>query len=552
VDIAETCTLCGVCDKQCYFVTELRPMKVMEALKRYVEGHVRSGREVFRPESDGILARLQEIVGQKWATDDPAILTSYAHDPGVFTGVQTPRYVVMPVMREEISQIVKLCNEHQLPFAVRGNGSSVMGFVFAADGLVMDMGRMKRITLDTSNWYASVDPGVSAFELQKAVADHELRVNVAEPSALVCANLMCSGIFSTFSASYGTAASNYINAEFVSRDGEVFNLNQRESPNLFAFQDGEQPLPGVCTRADIKVYPTTKDEDGILVPFSLFQDALAFARELGIRRIGLAIAVLGREYIATFMSPTKALGERIKRALTEDLGIEYAVLVLGDRYALQAVRTMADVVIDGELMKIFVLGLPVTADGAWQDLVRGLEGDRPPYEVLMKPEMAPLLETILKPSPELLAQAVDPDLRDFYRDLYSRPEMSDLLWLNMFRIISAKMGRRKHAVAFIVYVPLDPIHLVEAICGEFKRIGDTHGVTHDYGFLTPLDFGKRAVLEYDYYVDHTDPFDVQRMQQAIEATARMIEGFRETDRRVKWIRYVLYQGFARMENLLYL
>ena len=33
VDIADTCTLCGICDKQCHFATELRPMKVMRALK---------------------------------------------------------------------------------------------------------------------------------------------------------------------------------------------------------------------------------------------------------------------------------------------------------------------------------------------------------------------------------------------------------------------------------------------------------------------------------------------------------------------------------------
>lgn len=552
VDIADTCTLCGVCDKQCYFVTELRPMKVMAALKDYVEAHVRAGKEVVRPESDSVLARLREVVGEKWATNDPAILASYSHDPGVFTGVQTPRYVIMPGKREEVSQIVKICNGHHLPFAVRGNGSSVMGFVFAKDGLVMDMGRMKRITLDKSNWYASVEAGVAAFELQKEVAKHGLRVNVAEPSALVCANLMCSGIFSTFSASYGTAANNYINAEFVGLDGEVFHLNQREAPNLFAFHKEELPLPGICTRADVKVYPTTEDEDGILVPFSGFHDAVAFSRELGRRRIGLAVAVLGGEYMSTFMSPTEALGDSVKSTFKEDLGIEYAVLVIGDRYALQAVRTMTDVVIDGELLKIFTLGLPRMAEDEWKDLVRGLEGSRAPYKILMKPEMHPLIEAVLKPSPELLAQAVEPDLRDFFVELYSRHEMSNLVWLNMFRIISSRMGRRKHAVAFIVYVPLDDIDLAADINDEFKRIGDSQGVSHDYGFITPLDFGKRAVFEYDYYVDHTDPFDVQRMQQAIDATAQMIEGFSQIDRRVKWIRYVLYQGFARMENLLYL
>ena len=43
VEIARTCTLCGICDRQCHFVTGMRPMKVMKALKDYVEAHVKSG-----------------------------------------------------------------------------------------------------------------------------------------------------------------------------------------------------------------------------------------------------------------------------------------------------------------------------------------------------------------------------------------------------------------------------------------------------------------------------------------------------------------------------
>ena len=34
VEIADSCNLCGKCDYQCYFLNEMRPTKVMEALKR--------------------------------------------------------------------------------------------------------------------------------------------------------------------------------------------------------------------------------------------------------------------------------------------------------------------------------------------------------------------------------------------------------------------------------------------------------------------------------------------------------------------------------------
>lgn len=37
VEIADSCDLCGKCDYQCYFVNEMRPSKVMEALKNHVD-----------------------------------------------------------------------------------------------------------------------------------------------------------------------------------------------------------------------------------------------------------------------------------------------------------------------------------------------------------------------------------------------------------------------------------------------------------------------------------------------------------------------------------
>ena len=84
--------------------------------------------------------------------------------------------------------------------------------------------------------------------------------------------------------------------------------------------------------------------------------------------------------------------------------------------------------------------------------------------------MRPLVETILQPSPETIAESVDEDLRDFYTRLYARPEMTDMVWLNMFRIVSARMSRHKHMFAFLIYVPLDKVEVIKGIISEFGRI----------------------------------------------------------------------------------
>ena len=550
LDIADTCTLCGNCDKQCYFVTGLRPMIVMRALKKYVAEYKAAPKPLDRIPSNPVLNEFRNALGEKWATNDPAILVGYADDPCPLAAPMLPKYVVVPKTREDVQAVVRICAAHKLSYAIRGNGSSVMGFVMSP-GVVIDTNRMNDIEFDEAKWSVTVGPGVAAFNLQHEAKKLGYRVNVAEPSAMVAANIMCSGIFSLFSASYGISADNFITAEFVGHDGEIFSLSDKTAPNLFCYQKEETALPGICTSVSVKLHPLLPDEEGIFVPFPDFEKAARFARELSQRRIGIGIGVLGGEYVSVFMSPTNDLAFKVKQNITEKLGIKYLVLVIGDQYAIQAIRSMGVTVIDNKLFRMLMLAFPRLADNALMDMVVDMAGNKRPYEFLGNAEMQPLIEAALSPSPQVLASAVDADLREFFTKLYERPEMTDLVWLNMFRILSSRMGRDRHALAIILYVPMNDIPLIEEIIHGFNAIGAMNGIRGDYGFMTPLDEGKRAVFEYDYYIDHTSEEDRAKVFKAISEIAGMIEVISAKVPGVKWIKYTLYQGFCRSEQLLY-
>ncbi len=360
---------------------------------------------------------------------------------------------------------------------------------------------------------------------------------------------MCSGIFSLFSASYGTAADNYIDAEFVGHDGNVFRLSDKSAPNLFAFRKEDSTIPGICTAAYIKLHPIISDEGAVFVPFESLDPALSFARECAARRIGLAIGVLGGEYLSTFLSPTKKLAAAVKDTFRHKLKIEHLVLVIGDKYALNSIKEMGYNYFDDRLIRILTLGLPSLTAARWLDLMDELADDEP-FSYLGLKHFPDLAEAALAPSPAQLVSDVDPGLRPVFEKLYSRPEMTDSVWLNMFRIISSRMGREKHVVPLIVYLPIDNNLIVE-INGEFKRIADSHGLKNDYGFITPLDDGKRCVFEYDYYLDQNDPDERVKMQQALMAAGKMIETYSAETGTVTWIRYVFSQGFSRKESFLY-
>jgi len=550
VEAADTCTLCGVCDFQCHFVTGMQPTAVMRALKQYVDDYRREEGEVVRPVEDEALRKLRGIVGRDWATNDPAVLWTYADDPFPLAGPQMPRYVVLPGSRDEVAAAVRLANGLGLPFAIRGNGGSVFGFVFT-DGIVLDMARMRRIDFDLENWCAAVEPGVTSFELQQEAFRRGLRVNAAEPAATVCGNLVCTGTFSTWSNVYGTAADNFVDMEFVGRDGRIFRLNDKRGPNHFAFERRVVPSPGVCTKAFVKLHPMTGDEEGLLVPFEGFDEAVRFARELGQRRIGLALAVLGAHYLATFLTPDEGLAGKVKTALPEALGINYVVFTIADRFGREAIRRMAPAVIDSSLLRVLMLGLPRLVEPRWLDLVREYEGRSRPFELLCRPGMRPVVEAVLQPSPETISESVPESLRPFYRELYARPEMTDMVWLNMHRIVSARMSRRKHMFAFLVYVPPDRLEVVHEVMDGFARVAGAHGIDHDFGFLTPMDLGKRAILEYDYYIDHTDPAEREKIAAAMPELDPWLDALAARIPGVLSLKYVFSQGCSRKDNFLY-
>ncbi|HEQ71743.1 MAG TPA: FAD-binding oxidoreductase, partial [Spirochaetia bacterium] len=378
IDIVDACDLCGVCDAQCYFVTQLRPVSVARALKAHVNECARAKQPAAVP-SDAVVDALKRIVGERWATNDPAHLEAYADDPCPVSNRTRPRYVALPADTDEVRRIVRLCRDQGLAYAVRGNGSSVMGFVLSP-GLVLDTARMKTIEFDEQNWCVRVGAGVSAFELQQAARDKGFRVNVAEPSALYCANLMCSGIFSLFSASYGTAADNILDAEFVSERGDIFRWSEVTSPNPAVFRREDRPAPGICTEAVVRLHPVTEDESAVIVPFPDMSAAVTYARDLARRGIGIGVGVLGGEYLSSFMAPTKELARRVREAFVGRLGVEYIVMVLGDRYALRAARDLAPAVFSADWMRAVVLGQTALADGKLVAVLEGMEGTHRPYE----------------------------------------------------------------------------------------------------------------------------------------------------------------------------
>jgi glycolate oxidase len=117
---------------------------------------------------------LQRIAGPKAVYHRPEDLLVFEYDGTIDRG--RPSVVVYPSTVEQVSAIVRLANEHNLPLVPRGAGTGLSGGALATEGgILMPMMRMNRIlSVDLDNRIAVVEPGVVNLELSKAVAKHGL------------------------------------------------------------------------------------------------------------------------------------------------------------------------------------------------------------------------------------------------------------------------------------------------------------------------------------------------------------------------------------------
>jgi hypothetical protein len=548
LEAADSCSLCGRCDYQCYFVTEMRPTVVMRALKSLVDAWRKEGRPVAQEEDSVLLGQIREIVGESWATADRGIAVTYATDPCPMAETKMPAWVVLPKTREEIARLLKLFNDQGIAWVARGNGTNILGLALG-DGVIIDLSRMKEIRFDEKRWLARIEPGVTAFDLQREAAVRGYRVHTAEPAAALCGSTSCSGLFSLFSTTYGTAADNFTDAEFVGCDGSMFSLNDKDAPNLYAFARKEQPPPGICTSLSVKLHEKRDDERGILVPFDALEKAVSFSRECAVRRIGLAIGILDPEYVSAFLSPTRALAATTKGVLAHGLNMACLVLIIGDRHTMTAIHEMGLPFMDQSLVTALTLGLPSLASARWLDLITEFTEDEP-FSYLKIRGFAELAEAALAPSPRKLVQDLDPELRPFFEELYARPQLTDLVWLNMFRITSSRIGRDRHFFPLVAYLPLE-YGAIHELISDLKDIADRHQLKNSLGFITPVDNGKRCVLEYDYYADQTSPDEVRRARLAVIAAGKAMDERAGQTGTITPLRHILYQGYCRKENLLY-
>ena len=247
----------------------------------------------YNPVTPQLAEEFRQIVGAENFITEASDLEKYSHDETEDLKF-LPQVAVRPKSAEEISRLLKICNDNSIPVTPRGGGTGLSGGALPVyGGLVISVERMNRILeIDTNNLMAVLEPGVITEVLQTEVEKLGLFYPpdpASRGSCLMGGNVAeCAG--GPKALKYGVTKDYIYGLEVVLPGGEIINtggkiLKNVTGYNLTQLLVGSEGTLGIVTKIIVKLLPLPKFRQTVLVPFETIEAAATSLTKIFANRI---------------------------------------------------------------------------------------------------------------------------------------------------------------------------------------------------------------------------------------------------------------------------
>ncbi|MHB8270584.1 FAD-binding oxidoreductase [Bradyrhizobium sp.] len=234
------------------------------------------------PLSPELIARLKNIVGEKYAVTDANDIAPYVtEERNLFHG-HSP-LILRPGSAAEVSAICKLATEHRIALVPQGGNTGLVGGQTPHNGeVVVSMRRLDKIReVDTASNTMTCEAGVILQNAQQRAADADRLFPLslgAEGSCTIGGNLSTNA-GGTAALAYGVAREMALGLEVVLADGRILNTLSKlkkdntgyDLRNLFI---GAEGTLGIITAATLKLFPRPHAVETAFVGLKSPADAL--------------------------------------------------------------------------------------------------------------------------------------------------------------------------------------------------------------------------------------------------------------------------------------
>ena len=226
-----------------------------------------------------IVGNLKKIIKSENVLDHNDEIKPYETD-ALSAYKQKPLVVVLPENVQEVSKILKYCNEEKIKVIPRGAGTGLSGGALPLqDAILLGLGKFNKILeIDFNNKCVVSQPGVTNLAITHAV-QHKGFYYAPDPSSQLACSIggnVAENSGGIHSLKYGTTTNNILGVELVLMDGTVCRLGgktlDQEGYDLLGLICGSEGLLGVITEVTVKILKKPQTVRAALIGFPSIED----------------------------------------------------------------------------------------------------------------------------------------------------------------------------------------------------------------------------------------------------------------------------------------
>ncbi|MGO9260778.1 MAG: FAD-linked oxidase C-terminal domain-containing protein [Bryobacteraceae bacterium] len=235
--------------------------------------------------------RVAGVVGPRGYLDRPEDLSLYEYDGGV--DKHRPDLVVFPRSTADVSALLKLAREFQVPVVGRGAGTGLSGGAIPLDGgMVVGFARMNRVLeIDLENQRVVVEPGVVNLDISLAVqqAGYFYAPDPSSQRACTLGGNVAENAGGPHTLAYGVTTNHVLGLELVLADGTVIETGGKETDlpgyDLTGLLTGSEGTMALVTRITVRLMRRPEQVETALAVYASNEDAGRTVAEITARGI---------------------------------------------------------------------------------------------------------------------------------------------------------------------------------------------------------------------------------------------------------------------------